>query len=304
MLRSALRGRSFFSWGSARSMRTVPSTIVHPPYAATGQVPACPPYVVLQTEEGLHKLRKAGQLAREMLELTCSLAVPGKTTDEIDAEVHEAIVARGAYPAPLNYRGFPKSVCSSINREVCHGIPSSRPLEEGDIAKFDVSVYFDGHFGDNCATVCVGEVDAEGQRLVTASREAILAALPYCVPGGCLSNIGRAIHEVADKYGYQSVEQYGGHGIGAHFHMPPFVQHFRNSDHLDLVPGLVFTIEPMIVEGSKHCHLDPGDGWTVLTKDSGRAAQFEHMVAITEDGHEVLTRGKTEEEGNSIALGF
>jgi len=171
----------------------VPKHIIRPPYAATGLVHPSPPYVVLQTEQDVAGLRRAGAIARTALELACKLATVGKTTDEVDAEVHDAIIAAGAYPAPLNYRGFPKSVCAAVNHQICHGIPDGRALRDGDVAKFDVSVYSnEGYFGDNCATVLVGDVDDAGVRLAQAARESVWKALEHCKPGACLSDIGGA----------------------------------------------------------------------------------------------------------------
>lgn len=294
---------NFFSVLGRRSLRTVPSHIRAPSYAATGEVEPTPQHIVLQTKQGIEALWRAGALARSMLELTCSLAKPGVTTNEIDAVVHEAILDKGAYPAPLNYRGFPKSVCAAVNEEICHAIPDDRPLKAGDIAKFDVSIYTDeGYFGDNCATVVVGgDVDARGQQLVHVTAECLTAAIAQCQVGGCLTDVGAAIHDIADKNGLESVDRFCGHGIGRGFHMQPMVQHYRNRDACRFRPGMVFTIEPMLVEGSKACKvLD--NGWTVVTTDGSRAAQFEHMVAITDDGPLVLTAGT--QEGNPLALPF
>ena len=214
-------------------------------------------------------------------------------------------MANGAYPSPLNYAGFPKSLCSSINEVICHGIPDDRPLKEGDIASFDVSLFFEGFHGDNCATTIVGGEDAmkdddlgderreliiTGQRLIQATQEALEVAISTCRSGFCLTEVGAAISNVADAYAYDSVQKYrGGHGIGENFHCPPFVKHYTNSDSLELDEGMVFTIEPMLTEGSENCTEWASDGWTVATLDGGRSAQFEHMVSITEDGAEILT---------------
>jgi len=287
-----VRDQKLAKVAAKRGLRTVPSNIIRPPYANSGIVAPSPPYVVVQQERDVDGLRRAGQLARKFLELACSLAEVGRSTDDIDAEVHDAICAMGVYPAPLNYKHFPKSLCAAVNHEVCHGIPNARKLESGDICKFDVSVFTEeGYFGDNCATVLVGDVDAEGQRLARATREATRNAIAVCKPGACLSSIGAEIQAVCDEHGFSSVENFCGHGIGRQFHMAPFVQHFKNDDVLTLKPGMVFTIEPMICEGSKEIHVSEADGWTVLTTDGRRAAQYEHTVAITEDGHEVLTAG-------------
>jgi len=223
--------------------------------------------------------------------------------------------------------GFPKSVCSSINEVVCHGIPDERPLELGDVVSFDVSCYVGGVHGDNCATVIVGDLeegydmndsagdeshgdddrdwfipphktqfssDEEQERIITARRlvQAALEArdegVSACKPGACLTDIGAAIHAVSDAYGYDTVRHYRGHGIFEEFHRAPFVKHFRNNERMELLPGMIFTIEPMIVEGSADC-FEWNDNWTVVTRDGGRCAQFEHTVVITEDGVEILT---------------
>lgn len=219
--------------------------------------------------------------------------------------------------------GFPKSVCSSINEVVCHGIPDERPLELGDVVSFDVSCYLGGVHGDNCATVIVGDVEEEGihvddgestttrdwvipphktqftsdkeqeriitaRRLVQAALEARDEGVAACKPGACLTDIGDAIHAVSDAYGYDTVRHYRGHGIYEEFHRAPFVKHFRNDDRMELLPGMIFTIEPMITEGNADCY-EWNDNWTVVTRDGGRCAQFEHTVLITEDGVEILT---------------
>ncbi|KAL7566217.1 hypothetical protein ACA910_011287 [Epithemia clementina (nom. ined.)] len=276
-------------------------------------------------------MRQAARLARQALDLACRVVQPGMTTDEVDTVVHNAIVRAGAYPSPLNYSGFPKSLCSSVNEVVCHGIPDTRPLEMGDIVSFDVSCYLNGVHGDNCATVIVGDVpdgfdiatavavndkaahDDDGEvrdwrgvpyrtdlrpeeeehfqmsrRLSRAAREALYAAVQVCRPGACLTEIGSAVHDVADRYGYASVEKYRGHGIAHEFHCAPFVKHFRNRDVLTLEPGMIFTIEPMLVAGQQDC-MEWDDNWTVVTRDGSLAAQFEHTILITEDSPEILT---------------
>lgn len=290
-------------------MRTVPSHIDYPPYAETGRVP--PNFfdsILIHPSSSIAKMRKAAQLARRTLDYACSLAQEGITTDEIDVLVHESIIAKNAYPSPLNYAGFPKSLCSSVNEVICHGIPDTRKLEYGDIVSFDVSVFLDGVHGDNCATVIVGDAHSDsaskiasekdndtladmesGRRLVRAAQESLDKAIERCYPGGCLSEIGDAIETVADEYNFNSVRSYRGHGIGEVFHCAPYVKHFRNSDKVELRPGMIFTIEPMIVEGGYESYEWESDGWTVVTEDGGRAAQFEHTVLITEDGVEILT---------------
>jgi len=267
---------------------TVPPHIQKPPYADTGLVSQPDPMVLIHSKEMVNRMRKAGNLARKMLDYACSLAQPGVSPDEVDKLVHQAIVEAGAYPSPLNYMGFPKSLCSSVNECICHGIPDDRPFRDGDIVSFDVSLFLNGVHGDNCGTVLIGEVDEQGQSLVQATQEAVNAGVAVCKPGACLSDIGSAIQDVSEKYKFESVKKYCGHGIGQDFHIPPLVQHFRNQDRLPLKPGMIFTIEPMFVEGSQESAIWQ-DGWTVVTVDGGRAAQFEHTILITEDGNEILT---------------
>ena len=298
---------------------TVPAHIPLPPYALTGHVPHnFFDTITIHSSSSILKMRNAAKLARKALDYACSL-VPSKesnlqeggtnlTTNDIDVLVHEYILQHNAYPSPLNYAGFPKSLCSSVNEVICHGIPDCRELQYGDIVSFDVSVYLDGVHGDNCATVIVGDtnytkssnsdsaedefVDDEirsARRLVKATQESLNAAIQKCKPGGCLSEIGEAIEAVTDKYNYSSVRAYRGHGIGEVFHCAPYVKHFRNKDKLELKPGMIFTIEPMVVEGAQDCKEWESDGWTVATLDRSRAAQFEHTVLITDGGVEILT---------------
>mmetsp|Transcript_13039 Transcript_13039/g.23950 ORF Transcript_13039/g.23950 Transcript_13039/m.23950 type:complete len:445 (+) Transcript_13039:56-1390(+) len=322
-----------------------------PPYAHSGRIgppQLSPDEVLIHDEPSIKRMTHAARVARKLLDYVChpSIAKVGQTTEEIDKLLHKAALEQGAYPSPLNYFQFPKSVCSSINEVVCHGIPDSRPLELGDVVSFDVSCFVGGVHGDNCATVVVGDVDdgfdeefswdgdsrassvgavenhetktpnqsspqkdwpstivphklsfaspEEEERFVTA-RRLVQAALESrdegvaaCRPGGCLSDVGGAIHAVADAYGYDTVRPYRGHGISSDFHCAPFVKHFRNNDAMELLPGMIFTIEPMITEGSAECS-EWSDDWTVVTQDGGRAAQFEHTVLITESGVEILT---------------
>ena len=310
------------------NQRTVPSdlNITPPSYADTGVVvPGLfPNRVLLHDESSIEQMRTAARLARKVLDKACTLAEEGVTTDAIDGAVHSAILRAGAYPSPLNYAGFPKSVCSSINEVICHGIPDARSLQNGDIVSFDVSCFIGGVHGDNCATVIVGDVEKDdeagtgtdenhapkdwrgvpqkttfandeerelfvtGRRLVQAALESLNEGVAVCKPGACLSDIGKAIHAVADAYQYDTVRKYRGHGISEEFHCAPFVKHYRNSDALILEPGMIFTIEPMLTEGNADCY-EWNDAWTVATVDGGRSAQFEHTVLITEDGVEILT---------------
>ena len=284
--------------------RKVPSTIRRPPYARTGIVPPLenPEGVYLHESGSIEQMRAAAQLARQTLDLACQVAKPGVTTDEVDAIVHEAIIAAGAYPSPLNYAGFPKSLCASVNEVICHGIPDTRPLRKGDVVSFDVSCFLNGVHGDNCGTIIVGdnEVDLssmspeeqaywnQARHLVKSTRQALEAAIATVKPGSCLTEVGRAIEDVANREGLQSVRKYRGHGIAHEFHCPPFIKHYRNSDRLTLKEGMIFTIEPMLVTGDQEC-VEWDDEWTVVTLDKSLAAQFEHTVLVTPDGVEILT---------------
>lgn len=295
----ALLSRSFKRMSSRtrlkkeERLRSVPAHIWRPGYWATGEVPPAnyhnPTSSPIQNDATIAKLRVANRLAREMLDLACSMAVAGVTTDEIDEHVHKAIIERGAYPAPLNYMGFPKSLCASNNDRCCHGIPDEEPLKEGDIVSFDVSVFVDGVFGDNCSTLVVGgSRDPDAQRLVDACKMSLDTAIDAVGPGVCLTAVGDAVASVAYPEGFGIVKQYCGHGIGTSFHTPPLVQHFPNNDQFLLMPGHVFTIEPILTERPSELAV-ADDEWSVFTRDGARAAQFEHTVLITPHGTDVLT---------------
>ncbi|KAH8044452.1 metalloendopeptidase [Aureococcus anophagefferens] len=235
--------------------------------------------------ETIDALRAAGRLARRMLDFACSLAAPGVSTDAIDAEVHEAIVAASAYPRRTTTWAS-RNPSAAPNEVICHGIPDSRILEEGDIVSFDVSIYADGVFGDNCGTVAVGAAGGGGEALVATTQRALDDALATVKPGACLTAIGDACADAAATRDYGVVRQYCGHGIGRVFHAPPLVQHCRNRDAFTLVPGHVFTIEPMLTERSPELYV-ADDGWTVVR--SGAAPRSSSTVLVTDDGHEVLT---------------
>jgi methionyl aminopeptidase len=275
--------------GVVSPAREVPSHISRPAHAITGIPPVAPARIVLHNERSLERMRKACGLAAKAREVAGAAVAPGVTGDAIDKAVHEFIVSHDAYPSPLNYHGFPKSCCTSVNEVVCHGIPDSRPLREGDIVNVDVSCFVDGVHGDCSATFLVGRVSEEARTLVRVAREALDKAIAICGDGVALSAIGAAIEDHIAPFGFSSVREYGGHGIGAIFHMLPFVLHYRNPSRDLMRPGMVFTIEPMINEGSAQTRVLP-DKWTVVTADSSLSAQFEETVAIGLDGKvEVLT---------------
>jgi methionyl aminopeptidase len=260
-----------------------------PNHAKSGVPGESPDFITTYSEDEIPKVRKAARLARKMLEFANSLAKPGVTTDEIDRLTHHEIIRNGAYPTPLNYYGFPKSICSSVNEVVCHGIPDNRPLCDGDILSIDVSLYTkDGYHGDNCGSVIVGKGDESLNHLVESTKTAVDKAIAVCRPGACFSHIGAVIDEHAKSQGLSVIHEFCGHGTGTNIHMKPLVLHYRNTVRIPMRAGMVFTIEPILVQGSRKLrHWE--DGWTASTFDGGRAAQIEHEVLVTEDGCEVLT---------------
>jgi methionyl aminopeptidase len=233
-------------------------------------------------------MRAAGKLAAEVLNHAGSLVRPGVTTEEIDAAVHAMIVAAGAYPSPLNYGGFPKSVCTSLNECICHGIPDSTVLQDGDIVNIDVTVFLDGHHGDTSRTFLVGTVDAEAQRLVDVTRQALAAAIRICRPGVPFKEIGATIHALADRHKVSTVPAFVGHGVGREFHSGPTVIHCRNNEPGVMAVGQTFTIEPMLTLGNPRERFW-ADEWTAVTADGSWSAQFEHTLLIVPGGVEVLT---------------
>jgi methionyl aminopeptidase len=275
--------------GAVGPERAVPPEITRPDYAATG-TPLRATESMVKAPEVIERMRAAGKVARDVLAETGEAVAVGVTTDELDRVAHEAHVTRGVYPSPLRYRGFPKSVCTSVNEVICHGIPDDRALVDGDIVNVDVTVYVDGVHGDTNATFLVGRVDAESRRLVKVTEECLERAIAAVRPGAPLSDIGRAIETHAHDAGFFVVRAFVGHGIGEVFHGPPQVPHYYEpAASTVLEPGMVFTIEPMITMGSVQPVIWP-DGWTATTSDGSRTAQFEHTVLVTTTGVEVLTR--------------
>ncbi|ORX47219.1 methionine aminopeptidase, merops subfamily M24 [Hesseltinella vesiculosa] len=268
--------------------RPVPSTIPKPPYAAQGLSSEWASTVPYHTPQDITKARAAGQLARDILRQAQALCHEGVTTDEIDQVLHEAILANGAYPSPLNYMGFPKSVCTSVNNIIAHGIPDKRPLLNGDMINVDVTVFLDGYHGDTSATFLVGDVDQQGRDLVACTKETLDKAISICGPKVPLSEIGRVITDLATKNGYSVSEELSGHGIGREFHCLPLIYHHLNDEEGLMAPGMIFTIEPILCQGLSMGVMWP-DEWTISTVDGGRSAQFEHTVVITDDGVDVLT---------------
>ncbi len=236
-------------------------------------------------------MRVAGQLAGEVLRMISEHVRPGVTTGELDAICHRYITEeQGATPAPLNYKGFPKSICTSVNHVVCHGIPGDRELREGDIVNIDITVIKDGWHGDTSKMFQVGKVPVKAKRICEVAHQAMLRGIEVVRPGARLGDIGHVIQRFAEGRGCSVVREYCGHGIGRGFHEDPQVLHYgRPGTGEVLVPGMVFTIEPMINLGRRETRLLP-DGWTVVTRDHSLSAQWEHTIAVTDRGHDVLTR--------------
>jgi methionyl aminopeptidase len=274
--------------GLVSPRREVPATIAGPDYALSGR-PALVDEPLVKRADVLERMRVAGRVAADVLRVTALAVEPGITTDELDAVCHQATLEHGAYPSPLNYHGYPKSLCTSVNEVICHGIPDSRPLDDGDIVNLDVTVFLHGVHGDTNATYGVGHIDQESARLITVTRECLEKAIAAVVPGHPISDIGRAIQRHAEPAGFGVVRNYCGHGIGEVFHSKPQIPHYYEPSAATILePGMTFTIEPMITMGSWR-HLTWEDGWTAVTSDGQRTAQFEHTILVTPDGAEVLT---------------
>jgi methionyl aminopeptidase len=276
--------------GDVGPIRAVPAGIARPPYV--GDRVRGPRVKQVFDAAGLERMRAAGRVAAEVLLATGRAVRPGATTDELDRVAHEAYLALGAYPSTLGYGTYTKSICTSVNEVVCHGIPDDRPLEHGDIVNVDVTAYVDGVHGDTSATFAVGgseELDEPTAALVRTTCEATMRGIAAVAPGRQLRQIGRVIESYAGARGFGVVRDYGGHGIGEVFHAEPHIHHVEVSDDVTrFVPGMCFTVEPMLTAGT-HRHEDWDDGWTVVTQDRLPSAQFEHTVAVTDDGVEVLT---------------
>jgi methionyl aminopeptidase len=240
-------------------------------------------------------MRKAGKLAAETLDFITPHIVPGITTEAIDKLCHDYIVAHDAIPAPLNYRGFPKSVCTSVNHVVCHGIPNDKKLKAGDIINIDVTVIHDGFHGDTSRMYFAGKPSVLGERLSRVTREAMWTAIRLVRPGARLGDIGNAIQTLAEGEGFSVVREYCGHGIGRIYHEDPQVLHYGEAGTGTLLrEGMTFTIEPMINAGKRHVKPPLEDGWTVVTKDHSLSAQWEHTVLVTSNGYEVMTLSAAE----------
>lgn len=231
-------------------------------------------------------------IAAQALEVVLASAKPGVTTDELDLIGHEFLVSKGAYPSTLGYRGFPKSLCSSLNEVICHGIPDDTVLEAGDLVNIDISAYLDGVHGDTNGTVLVGDAPEQLQLLVERTKEAMMRGIRAALPGRQVNIVGRAIEAYAKRFGYGVVREFTGHGVGTSFHTGLIIPHYDDPDYDTVIePGMVFTVEPMLTLGSADWDMWE-DGWTVTTKDKQYTAQFEHTILITEEGPEILTEAK------------
>jgi methionyl aminopeptidase len=269
--------------------RSVPAHIPRPDYAETGRPSRGPEMSDIKSPEVIERMRRAGKAAAKVLELTGAAVRPGITTDELDAIAHEAYIQLGGYPSTLNYHGYLKSMCTSVNEVICHGIPDSRPLEEGDIVNLDITIFLDGVHGDCSATYFVGKVDPDSERLVRVTKECLDLGIAAVKPGRPINDIGRVIEDHATKHGMSVVRAYCGHGIGERFHSSLQIPHYYEADAKTIMkPGMTFTIEPMINLGHWH-HRTWDDGWTAVTADGSRSAQFEHTILVTEQGAEILT---------------
>ncbi|HUF32371.1 MAG TPA: type I methionyl aminopeptidase [Acidimicrobiales bacterium] len=278
--------------GVISPMRPVPEEIARPEYVTLGYVRHHPEPLV-KSADVIERMRRAGMEAADVLHTVGAAIVPGMTTDEIDEMAHEMAIAKGAYPSPLGYGGpdnpYPKSLCTSVNEVVCHGIPDSRALRDGDIVNLDVTLYLDGVHGDTNATFAVGQIDQASRRLIDVTRECTDLGIGAVRPGRPISDIGRAIEDHATAHGYGVIRDFVGHGIGEQFHTDLHIPHYYTSAADTVMePGMTFTIEPMISMGTwRQVMWD--DGWTSVTADLRRTAQFEHTLLVTDGGVEILT---------------
>ncbi len=267
----------------------MPSSIERPHYVDVAD-PREDGDVKTKNAELIEKMRDAGRIAARAMAAAAAEIAPGVTTEHLDAVAHEYLLDHGAYPSPLGYKAFPKSVCTSVNEVICHGIPDARPLGDGDIVNIDVTAFIHGVHGDTDATYLVGEVDDESRLLVERTHEAMMRGIRSARPGRQINVIGRVIESYAKRFGYGVVRDFTGHGIGLEFHSGLIVPHYDAAPSYATViePGMTFTIEPMLNLGTADWEMWD-DRWTVVTKDRRRSAQFEHTILITDDGNEILT---------------
>ena len=275
--------------GALSARRSVPAALARPEYVDR-PAPARFTGPEVKDAETIEKMRIAGRIAAQAMGAAAGAIAPGVTTDELDRIGHEYMLDHGAYPSTLGYRRFPKSLCTSVNEVICHGIPDDRPLQDGDIVNIDITAYIGGVHGDTDATYLCGDVDEESRLLVERTREAMMRAIKASIPGREINVIGRVIQSYAKRFGYGVVRDFTGHGIGTAFHSGLVVPHYDAAPKYNTViePGMTFTIEPMLNLGTVEWDMWDDD-WTVVTKDHKRSAQFEHTLLITETGAEILT---------------
>lgn len=247
--------------------------------------------IILKDEEQIIKIRRSCKLAAYILKKTCEMAEAGVTTNELNDFAHRLHIEANAIPAPLGYGSppYPKSICTSLNDQICHGIPNDIPLKEGDFLNIDISCILEGYFGDCSAMVAIGKISPEKQNVMGVALECLIRSIAILKPGVMLYEIGDVIEDYATKHGCTVVDQFVGHGVGLQFHEPPQVPHHRNDVRIPLVPGMTFTIEPMINAGVRSGYIDDENHWTAYTDDGKPSAQWEHTLLITETGHEILT---------------
>lgn len=247
--------------------------------------------VTIHSEEDYAAMRKAGRLAAQVLDYITEFVEPGVSTDSLNEKCHAMITKSGAVPAPLNYRGFPKSICTSVNHVVCHGIPDNKKLKKGDIVNIDVTVIVDGWHGDTSRMFFVGEPSIKAKRLCQVTYDGMMKGIEQIKPGNTTGDIGNAIQQYVEKHNYSIVRDYCGHGLGKVFHAPPNIMHYGESgEGTVLEEGMFFTVEPMVNAGGYRTKLSNKDGWTVWTRDKSLSAQFEHSLAVTSDGFEIFTQ--------------
>ncbi|MGP7961491.1 type I methionyl aminopeptidase [Sanguibacter sp. A247] len=289
MTTTSRRSRSPLEPGVVSPRRPVPTSIARPEYVDR---PAPAPFTgsEVKTPETIERIRVSAKLAAQALAEVGRAVAPGVTTDELDRVGHEFLCDHGAYPSTLGYRSYPKSVCTSINEVICHGIPDSTELVEGDIVNVDITAYIDGVHGDNNATFPVGTIAEEDALLIERTHEAMMRGIKAVRPGREVNVIGRVIEKYAARFGYGVVRDFTGHGVGESFHSGLIIPHYDSApNYADVIEaGMVFTIEPMLTLGT-HEWVQWEDGWTVLTKDGSRTAQFEHTILVTDTGTEILT---------------
>ena len=273
--------------GRLSPTRQVPPDIPRPEYVGKKYPRTGEPDV--KTPEVIARMRVAGQLAAQTLSEVGRHVKPGVTTDHLDEVGHDFMISHGAYPSTLGYKRYPKSLCTSLNEVICHGIPDDTLINDGDIVNIDVTVYLDGVHGDTNATFLAGNVDEESRLLVERTKEAMMRGIKAVAPGRPLNAIGRVIESYARRFGYGVVRDFTGHGIGTNFHSGLIVPHYDDPrTQVIMEPNMTFTIEPMLTLGTIDYDIWP-DGWTAVTKDRKRTAQFEHTILVTDDGHEILT---------------